>query len=354
MARVAVAMSGGVDSSVAAALLVDAGHDVIGIMLRLWSERGKESSNRCCTPDAMAMARRVAAKLDIPFYVIDAQEQFFTTVVNYFINGYAQGITPNPCLQCNKHIRWELLLNQALAFGAEHIATGHYARIQYNKITDRYQLLRSVDKAKDQSYVLHVLNQEQLSHSLLPIGGYTKVQVRNLALQYSLPVSQRPDSQDLCFLAGDDYRNFLQRHETSVTQPGPIITRSGAQLGVHHGLKNYTLGQRKGLGIAAPEPFYVIEKDLQKNALIVGTVGARNQQALNLREINWISGELPPDPFRGEVKIRYRSPDALATITPLPNHQAKVEFDTPQRDVTPGQAGVIYQGDLCIGGGIIE
>ena len=218
MTKVVVAMSGGVDSSVAAALLKQQGYEVVGMMLRLWSEPGKEDSNRCCTPDAMGLARRVAAKLDIPFYVVDAKEIFHNTVVNYFLEGYARGETPNPCLICNRQIRWEFLLNHALALNADFMATGHYVRKQ--DAGGRHQLFRAVDQCKDQSYVLHVLNQEKLKRALFPVGDYAKPEIRKIAESFGLPTASRHDSQDLCFLAGDDYRNFLQRNAAEMLKPG--------------------------------------------------------------------------------------------------------------------------------------
>src|SRR5512138_2739184 len=224
--RVVIAMSGGVDSSVAAALLKQQGHEVLGMMLRLWSEPGKEDSNRCCTPDSMAQARRVAAKLDIPFYVVDAREVFRETVVQYFLDGYAAGQTPNPCLLCNRSIRWEFLLRHALALGAEFMATGHYARTV--KAADgRIKLLRAVDSTKDQSYILHVLEQEKLQRALFPVGPYEKSEVRQIAAEFGLPTASRQDSQDLCFLAGGDYRNFLQRNAPQMLKPGRIVTVDG-------------------------------------------------------------------------------------------------------------------------------
>ena len=344
-------MSGGVDSSVAAALLKEKGYDVIGMMLRLWSEPGKEDSNRCCTPDSMAQARRVAAKLDIPFYVIDAKDVFRETVVQYFLDGYARGETPNPCLICNRQIRWTFLLDHALALGADYMATGHYARIRRDESS--HQLLRAVDRSKDQSYVLHVLNQEKLARALFPIGDYPKTEIRFIAEKFGLPTASRKDSQDLCFLAGEDYRNFLQRNAAEMLNPGDILTREGRAVGTHTGLANYTIGQRKGLGLASPVPLYVLGKDSTTNSLIVGTQEELGSRELIARDVNWLSGETPVGPFRAEVKIRYTAKEANAFVTPMAENQAKVQFDAPQRDITAGQAAVFFHGDLLIGGGII-
>lgn len=351
MSKVVVAMSGGVDSSVAAALLKEQGYDVIGMMLRLWSEPGKEDSNRCCTPDSMAQARRVAAKLDIPFYVIDAKDVFRETVVQYFLDGYARGETPNPCLICNRQIRWTFLLEHALALGADYMATGHYVRIR--KAAGDYQLLRAVDRSKDQSYILHVLNQEKLARALFPIGDYPKTEIRAIAERFGLPTASRKDSQDLCFLAGEDYRNFLQRNAVEMLQPGEILTREGKPLGTHTGLANYTIGQRKGLGIASPAPLYVLGKDSVTNSLIVGTQEELGSGELIARDVNWLSGETPQGPFRADVKIRYTAREAEALVTPMNENRARVQFDAPQRDITAGQAAVFFQDDLLIGGGII-
>lgn len=344
-------MSGGVDSSVAAALLKQRGYEVIGMMLRLWSEPGREDSNRCCTPDSMAQARRVAAKLDIPFYVIDAKDVFRQTVVQYFLDSYASGATPNPCLVCNRSIRWEFLLNHALALGAEYMATGHYARRKDEG--GKVKLLRAVDEAKDQSYVLHVLTQEKLQRALFPVGEYPKPEIRRIAESFGLPTASRKDSQDLCFLAGDDYRNFLARHAPQINKPGRIINRGGAVLGRHNGLANYTIGQRKGLGIASPVPLYVLGKDAAANALIVGAEDELGADELTAREVNWVSGDAPPAPFRAQVKIRYTARPAWAEVTPRNGGQARVRFDAPARDVTAGQAAVFYVGEEVLGGGII-
>ena len=353
MTKVVVAMSGGVDSSVAAALLKEQGHEVMGMMLRLWSEPGKEESNRCCTPDSMAQARRVAAKLDIPFYVIDAKDVFKETVVQYFLDGYARGETPNPCLICNRQIRWTFLLEHALALGADFMATGHYVRIQKGE-GGRMNLLRAVDRSKDQSYVLHVLNQEKLRRALFPVGDYPKTEIRAIAEKFGLPTASRKDSQDLCFLAGEDYRNFLQRNAAEMLQPGEILTRDGRAVGTHTGLANYTIGQRKGLGLASPVPLYVLGKDSTTNSLLVGTQEELGSRELLARDVSWQSGEVPIEPFRAEVKIRYTAREAAALVTPIDGDRARVEFDAPQRDITAGQAAVFFDGDRLIGGGIIS
>jgi tRNA-specific 2-thiouridylase len=349
---VVVAMSGGVDSSVAAALLKEQGYDVIGLMLRLWSEPGKEDSNRCCTPEAQGLARRVAAKLDIPFYVVDAKDVFRATVVQYFLDGYAQGATPNPCLVCNRQIRWEFLLNHALALGADFMATGHYVRIQ-TMDDGRRILLRAVDRAKDQSYVLHVLTQEKLQRALFPVGDYPKPEIRQIAERFGLPTARRADSQDLCFLAGEDYREFLRRNAAELAKPGEIVTRDGRTLGEHQGLAFYTIGQRKGLGIASPIPLYVLGKDSAANRLIVGAEEELGQRELIATSINW-PGVVRQSPFRAEVKIRYTAKDAPAEVIPLEGDRARVVFDQPQRDITSGQAAVFYVDDAVIGGGLIQ
>ncbi len=350
--KVVVAMSGGVDSSVAAALLKQQGYDVTGMMLRLWSEPGKEESNRCCTPDSMAQARRVAGILDIPFYVIDAKDVFKETVVQYFLDGYERGETPNPCLMCNRQIRWTFLLNYALAIGAEYMATGHYVRIRDGENGKR-NLLRAVDHFKDQSYVLHVLKQDQLAHALFPVGEFPKPEIRRLAADFGLPTASRADSQDLCFLAGDDYRNFLQRNAPEMLKPGEIVTTDGRSIGQHNGLANYTIGQRKGLNIASPVPLYVITKQAAGNTLVVGTLDELGFTELIARDVNWTSGEAPREPFHAEVKIRYSAKEAGALVSPMEGEQASVKFDAPVRDVTAGQAAVFYQGEVLLGGGII-
>ncbi len=349
--RIVVGMSGGVDSSVAAALLQDQGYEVTGVMLRLWSDPG--TLNRCCAPDALVEARRVAGQLEIPFYTMDAQDAFYQAVVQPFINGYAKGITPNPCLQCNRMIRWQFLLSRAQALGAEIIATGHYAKIQQSA-DGVYQLLMNPDPEKDQSYFLHILTQENLSRTVFPLADYSKKEVRQLARDYSLPVAERPDSQDLCFVGQGDYRNFLKQTDPSLFKPGPIRDTEGNIKGKHTGLAAYTIGQRKGLGISGVEPYYVVEKDIQENTLVIGYKNFPGRDVFFTEQNNWISGTTPETPFKAGVKIRYKSRVVPATITPLPDNQAKINLSSRLPDITPGQAAVFYQDQICLGGGIIR
>ena len=348
--RVVVAMSGGVDSSVAAALLVEQGYDVAGIMLKLWSEDGGSRVNRCCTPADVALARSVADQLGIPFYLINVADTFKSHVVDYFVEEYAAGRTPNPCIECNRHIRFELLLNKALGLGAQYLATGHYARVQNSGGT--YQLLRAVDRRKDQSYVLSVLGQAQLAHVMFPLGEMTKPEARAHAARLRLPVAEKPESQDLCFLGNGDYREFLMRHAPESIRTGEIRDTVGNVLGRHHGLPFYTIGQRKGLGIAAAEALYVIAKDAADNSLVVGPLADMGRRKCVARGMHYVSGATPAEPFRAQVKIRYTAHEAPATVYPS-GDTARVEFDEPQRDVTPGQGLVLFDGEVVLGQGII-
>ncbi len=350
--RVTVAMSGGVDSSVAAALLVEQGYDVVGLMLRLWAEQGG-AANRCCTPDAVADARRVADALGIPFYVRDYKEIFKQTVVDFFIDGYAQGVTPNPCIVCNRDIRFDRLLKEAIGLDSDYLATGHYARVRQSS-GGAYQLLKGLDPAKDQSYMLYTLNQERLARVLFPVGDYPKSEIRRIAEAKNLPVFNRPDSQDLCFLGQGDYRAFLQRRAPQVVQPGSIINTRGEELGRHQGLAFYTIGQRKGLGLAAPEPLYVLRLDRDSNSLVVGTADELGRQELTAGQAGYVRGRPPETTVAVTAKIRYKATELAARLTPLPGQRVHLTFAAPLRDITPGQSVVFYQGEEVLGGGVIE
>lgn len=353
--RVVVAMSGGVDSSVAAALLVEQGYDVVGMMMRLWSDdaMGGAEHNRCCTPEQMADARRIADQLGIPFYVLDTKDVFRSTVVQFFIDQHRDGVTPNPCMECNRHIRFEYLQQNALALDADYLATGHYARIHQGH-DGRYLLKKGLDENKDQSYVLSVMGQYELSHALFPVGEFPKPEVRKLAAKFGLKVESKKDSQDLCFLGPNDYRDFLQVHAPEIMEAGPIVLKNGEQIGEHNGLANYTIGQRKGLGISSNVPLYVIAKNPYRNALIVGERDDLGRDNLTAARVNWVRDEAPSVPFRAEVKIRYKSNAQPALVTPIGEDRVQVQFDDPLRDITPGQGAVIYEGDICLGGGVIE
>jgi tRNA-specific 2-thiouridylase len=291
--------------------------------------------------------------LDIPLHVLDIAGTFHREIVQFFLDGYANGITPNPCVRCNRLVKWGILLDQALALGAEYLATGHYARKRTIN-TGRLELLRAVDHAKDQSYVLHVLTQERLKRALFPVGEYSKLEIRALARGYGLPVAARSESQDLCFLAGEDYRDFIRRNAPEMTRPGPLLTRAGKSLGEHQGLAYYTIGQRKGLGISSPVPLYVLAKDAAANTLIVGVEAELGESELHAGEVNWIAGEAPGGPFRAQVKTRYTAREASAEVTPLGADRAAVHFEALQRDITPGQAAVFYAGEVVLGGGLIQ
>jgi tRNA-specific 2-thiouridylase len=360
--KVIVAMSGGVDSSVAAALLVEQGYEVVGLMLRLWAEEGGGAANRCCTPSAVLDAARVADLLGIPFYVRNYQDIFKRTVVDFFVAEYLQGRTPNPCALCNREIRFGRLLQEALSLGGDYLATGHYARIRRSE-TGEYHLLRGLDPAKDQSYILYTLTQERLAHILFPVGDYTKAEIRALAQTQKLPVFDRPDSQDLCFLGAGDYRDFLRRHAGGAIHPGPILDTTGKLLGEHQGLPCYTIGQRKGLGLAAGQAYYVLRLDPATNTLIVGPKAELERRALTARQVTYISGSPPPPTTPVVVKIRYKAAEVAAILTPLPGDRAHVAFAAPVQGVTPGQVAVFFEsrftesrstGERLLGGGIIE
>jgi tRNA-uridine 2-sulfurtransferase len=344
---VAVAMSGGVDSSVAAGLLVEQGYPVVGLMLRLWSEPGRAQENRCCTPAGIALAQRVAARLAIPFHVIDAQLPFAEAILTTFVSEYRRGRTPNPCLVCNREIRWGYLRRHARAMGAEFLATGHYARTREHE--GQIDLLTARDGEKDQTYVLSVLDQDALRQTIFPIGELNKQEVRQHARRLELPVADRPESQDLCFLAGDDYRTFLKRQAPDVFRPGAIVTADGRQVGRHEGLAAYTIGQRKGIGLSSAEPLYVVDLDETENRVVVGPRDALGRSALVTEQTHWIHGHPPSRKFEAEVKIRYQAPRTPAHVDALDDGSCRVQFLHPLRDITPGQAAVFYMEDRCLG-----
>lgn len=357
MKRVAVAMSGGVDSSVAAALLAQKGHEVIGLTMRVWSPDGAKddlSPNRCCSLEAAEDARRVAAHLSIPHYVVNCREPFYKEVVLPFANAYRQGRTPNPCILCNTRIKFGLLLRKARSLGAEYIATGHYARLIADNDSKTFGLAKGVDREKDQSYTLYGLNQEQLKRSLFPLGEMSKSQTRQLAHQLGLKVAEKPDSQEICFVGASDYRAFLREHMGLDMKPGPILDLKGKRIGTHKGIPCYTLGQRRGLGLPGPEPKYVVAIDASENALIVGPSQALWQRALLAEAVNWIERPLPLRSLRVEAKIRYSHPESPATLYPREDEKMMVVFDEPQKAVTPGQAIVFYHEGKVLGGGTIS
>jgi tRNA-specific 2-thiouridylase len=365
--RVVVGMSGGVDSSVAAALLKEQGYDVVGIMLRLWSEPSASDDgvelareNKCCSLESVGDARRVTARLDIPFYVVNVERPFHETIVDFFYDEYVAGRTPNPCLRCNRQIRFTLLLERALALGADYLATGHYVRLDTDAATSRRRLRQAVDAAKDQSYVLHVLSQWQLAHALFPLGNYSKTEVRAMAAERGLEVASKAESQEICFVA-DDYRGFLRRYGAATGRqgptPGPILDEAGQELGRHEGLAYYTVGQRKGLGISAREPLHVLQLDAGRNAVIVGSAERLGRSAFTVRETTWTSGETPGEPFEARIKVRYKAAPVVGAVTPRAAGHAEVVLVEPLRAITPGQAAVFYggeTGDEVLGGGLIE
>ena len=352
MTKVVVALSGGVDSSVAAALLVEQGYEVVGVTIRLWSEPGCENENRCCTPETRRIAGQLAGKLNIPFEILDAVELFHQQVVQSFLDGYQRGDTPNPCIFCNRHIKWGYLLSYAQSIGASLVATGHYARVKRTE-TGLYELWRGIDPSKDQSYMLSMLNQQQLAHSIFPVGEFNKAQVRKLAHDLDLPAADQPESQDLCFLGESDYRLFLRKYVPQVVQPGLIVNPSGTVLGEHQGLAFYTIGQRKGLP-SSTRPLYVLEKNLETNVLVAGFAEELGKQEFSVDALNWIAGEAPSKPLQAEVKIRFKAPPAAALLTPGIDGGVHVRLEAPLRDITNGQMAVFYTGDQVLGGGIIR
>lgn len=370
--KVAVGLSGGVDSSVAAKILVDQGYDVIGFMMKFWSDAtcGVSRDNACCDQKSVEDAKRVAEKIGIPVYLIDAREQFKLDVADYFVDEYKNLRTPNPCVVCNKKIKFGWFLDFAKSVGCQYVATGHYARIIRGSTNTNYKLLKGIDSKKDQSYFLHQLDQEQLSHVIFPVGEYTKEHVRALAKGWGLPVAEKRESQEVCFIMDKDYRDFLRRQiPAEYFKPGKIVDKSGNIVGKHDGLINYTIGQRKGIEqIINPnvkcqmsnekldkQPLYVIGFDIEKNELIVGSDEEIFKKEMTVRDVAWINPEFEleaKNPLSVSVKIRYRS-EAAPAIIKIEDDKIKVIFKESQRAITPGQSAVFYDDEEVLGGGVI-
>jgi tRNA-specific 2-thiouridylase len=354
--KVVVGMSGGVDSSFAAAILKQRGYDVVGVMLNLWTEPSQKDDNRCCSTDSQYQARRVAAQLDIPFYIIDVKNEFHEIVVEHFISEYIIGNTPNPCVNCNANLRWKLLLETANKFGIETIATGHYARINKSEGNpEEVQLYKGVDTYKDQSYVLSMVKKDDLQNTLLPLGELTKNQVRLNSAEMGLSSADRPDSQDLCFLGGMDYREFLLKYAGGTIFPGDIVDEEGNLLGKHEGLPFYTIGQKKKLRIANNKQYFVLSKNIPSNRLIVRNTILNESREFHVKNINWLySFQHLHNNIECKVKIRYRSQEIPAIIHYESSETVSVILNSKHcAEVTPGQIAAFYKDELCMGGGII-
>jgi tRNA-specific 2-thiouridylase len=353
MAKVIVGMSGGVDSSVSAALLKQAGHDVIGVTLNVWPDLPNMPEMRredaCCALGAVEDARRVADALDIPYYVLNFREVFEDRVIKDFVGTYASGRTPNPCIRCNQFIKFDALLVKARQLGAEYVATGHYARIEHGS---PHRLRKAADAGKDQSYVLYVMTQDRLGAAMMPLGSYTKSETRQVAADLGLSVANKPESQDICFVPFKRYTEFIERYAPEVLQPGPIVNREGAVLGEHRGIALHTIGQRRGLGLAAGTPVFVTGLDPATNTVVVGGAEELLQSTCVLEDVNWISGDPPEAPTAAMAKARYRSTEVACTVR-REGTGLRVDFDEPQRAITPGQALVVYDGEYVVGGGTI-
>jgi tRNA-specific 2-thiouridylase len=350
--KVIVAMSGGVDSSVAALLLKEAGYDVIGVTMKLYSLNKADlptNHQGCCTVDDVDDARRVCQQLGVPHYVFNLQREFQQYVVDYFTAEYQRGRTPHPCIACNDKIKFSFLLERAQALGARYVATGHYARVV--PYSGGFRLLKAVESQKDQSYVLFGMCQDQLAHMLMPVGCYSKEQVRHMAEEASLPNAHKPDSQDICFIPWGDYRAFLSQRATAV--PGNIVDKHGNLLGEHQGIESFTVGQRRGLGVASQSPMYVVDIDPERGEVVVGPEGELYREGLRTDKANYVGGLFPREPMEITVKIRYMSPEVPATLYPE-TPGALVRFRQPQRAITPGQAVVFYNGEEVLGGGFID
>ncbi|HEY1677504.1 MAG TPA: tRNA 2-thiouridine(34) synthase MnmA [Candidatus Sulfotelmatobacter sp.] len=363
---IAVAMSGGVDSSTVAAMLRAEGHELVGLTMQLWNQRrlaGREGmpeqvTGRCCSLDDVYDARRVARQIGIPYYVVNHEDRFEREVVRPFVQEYLSGRTPIPCSLCNNHLKFDQLLIVARQIGAERVATGHYARVAYDEARERWLLRRPTDRSKDQTYFLFGLTQEQLSRTLFPLGDMTKPQVRELAHTHGLAIAEKPDSQEICFVPGGDYKRFIDAYlaeqgESLPDTAGELVTTSGEAIGVHSGIHNFTVGQRKGLGVATGSPLYVIQINGADKQVVVGGDEHLYSRTLRVKRINLISVNDLQGPVRVTVKIRHRHEPAPAVIEQVAGDEIQATFDDPQRAITPGQAAVFYDGDIVVGGGWI-